>query len=221
MFVSRTRLLEILSSRDYINFGNISTVDWSNALAECEKNVELHPEYWCSLVADSNNSWDNIGDEYFESIKHYADWGYTSENTRSWETTSVQPQLHMDWEQAVINSLPLSHAISRPTLQQPGNVMPWHWDRFYNFKRQFPQSADYIVRFIVFINDWTPGQFLQAGNSVISNWQAGDIRLWYPNRMHLAANAGYANKWTTNITGILDENIEIPYTIAKDILGTP
>lgn len=220
MFVSRTRLLEILSSKDYINFGNIN-LDWNSALDTCEQNVIDHPQYWCSLVSENEISWDTTGNEYFNSMKHYKDWGYTSENTRSWETTSVQPQLHMDWEQPVIDALPLSCAISRPTLQEPGNIMPWHDDKFYNFKRQFPDCADFIIRFIVFINDWTPGQFIQAGNSVIAGWQAGNVVLWHPSRMHLAVNAGYENKWTTNVTGILDEIIEIPYNIAKDITGTP
>ena len=218
MSVSRTRLLEILDSKDYVHFGCLNRLDWGSIQQTCESAVIEHPEYWCSLV-DDVDSWDQIGDEYVASMKHFKCWGYTSQNTQSWETTAVQPQLHMDWEQAVIDSLPLTNAISRPTLQKPGNIMPWHDDKFYNFKRSYPEHADFIVRFLVFINDWTPGQFLQAGNSVIMNWQAGDTVLWAPHRMHLAVNAGYANKWTTNVTGILDENIEIPYNIMKNILG--
>ena len=217
MFVLRTRLLEILESRDYINFGH-QDHDWRAIIDTCEKAVVDNPQYWTNLVPEKSQSWDNIGDQYFESLRHFRDWGYTSTNTASWETTAVKPQLKMEWESSVMKDLPLTEAVCRPTLQKPGNIMPWHDDKFYFFKRELPDQKEFVVRFIVFINDWTPGQFIQAGNSVIKGWQAGDTVLWHPKRMHLAVNAGYANKWTTNITGILNEQIEIPYNIAKDLL---
>ena len=218
MFVSRTRLLEILDSKDYISFGNIDYLNWKEITKTCEDAVVNNPQYWCSLVPEQSDSWDEIGDNYFDSISHFKDWGYTSSNTTSWETTATRPQLSMDWESYVLERLPITNSICRPTLQKPGNIMPWHNDKFFNFKRNYPNQKEFVVRFIIFINDWTPGQFIQAGNSVIKGWQAGDIVLWHPTRMHLAVNAGYANKWTTNITGILDEEIYIPYNIAKDIL---
>lgn len=216
MFVSRTRLLEILSSKDFIWFGNIAA-DWQAIQHECEDAVQSNPNYWTDLVSVVD-SWDGIGDQYNNAIQMGRDWGYTKENTRSWETTAQKQQIRMQWEPDIVTNLPLQNGINRPTLQPPGTTMPWHKDHFWYFKRQYPDNQQFIVRFIVFISDWSPGHFIQAGNSVIKSWLAGDVVLWHPDRMHLATNAGFANKWTSNITGILDETIEIPYTIAKEQL---
>jgi hypothetical protein len=113
----------------------------------------------------------------------------------------------MSWEENVAKQLPLLNLISLPTLQTPGNVLPWHQDKFFNFKRNYPNDIKFIVRFTIFMKDWQIGHVLQAGNSIISHWRAGDCVIWYPDRWHLSANIGINNKWTNNITGILTEEI--------------
>jgi len=208
VFVSRKSFLEHLETVDYLKFGNISA-DWSEIVRQSDAAVEANPNYWCSLVIDKTtfDSWDSIGDEYIESMRQHREWGYTPENTRSWETTSTKPQLVMPWEQAITDQLPLQvGAIGRPTLQKPGNIMPWHQDKFFYFRRNHPQSQ-FAIRFLCFMKDWAAGHVLQAGNSIISHWSAGDVIVWHPDRWHLSLNAGFVDKWTTNITGILNEEL--------------
>lgn len=209
--VSRTSFLEYLEARDYIHVGNISA-DWDSVVKESEALVEQYPDYWCSLVPSDGEfeSWDTIGDEYIQSMKQFQDWGYSKHNTQSWETTSQRPQLQMEWEKSVLDWLPLDHSVSRPTLQRPGNVMPWHEDKFFFFKRKHPEQYQNVVRFIVFMKDWETGHLLQAGNSMITHWKAGDVILWYPSRMHIGANVGFTNKWTQNVTGILKDIVRFP-----------
>jgi len=209
VLVSRTNFLNYLKSVDFVWFGHID-LDWDSIQIECNQAVKNNPQYWCSLVVDKENedSWDNIGDEYYSELSGHQKWGYTKHNTRSWETTAANPPLIMEWEQRLIEQLPLDYAISRPTLQTPGNMMPWHEDKFFYFRRQHPDLLKWVVRFIVFQNNWTQGQMLQAGNSICSHWKAGDIIVWYPSRMHLSANAGFQDKWTCNITGVLHEKVD-------------
>lgn len=207
MLVSRKNFLNRLKEVDYLKFGNIKA-DWPAVIQECEQAVKENPAYWCSLVVDLPDSWDKLGDQYYEELNKHREHGYRPDNTRSWETTSCQPQLQMAWEQPVMDKLPLYYPISRPTLQEPGNIMPWHEDKFFYFRRKYPEFAEYIVRFIVFQKDWDVGQIIQAGNSIISHWQAGDAIVWYPSRMHLSCNAGVSGKWTQNITGILKEEFD-------------
>ena len=66
---------------------------------------------------------------------------------------------------------------------------------------------DYTIRFIVFHNDWEIGHIIQAGDSYIPHWKQGDVITWFPRRWHLAANIGMLDKWTTNITGVLREEV--------------
>jgi hypothetical protein len=207
--VSRKNFLNLLDKVDYYKFGNISA-DWDGINLECEKFVNQNSEYWCSLVPDETfQIWDENGKEYLKSLENVKKWGYNSTNTMSWETTSRAPVLKMNWEQSLYDYFPLSKTVSRPTLQKPGNVMPWHVDNFYYFSHEYPELRDYIVRFIVFHNDWDIGHILQAGNTIISHWKRGDIIVWHPQRVHLSCNVGISDKWTTNFTGILKETITI------------
>jgi hypothetical protein len=192
---------------DFEWWGRID-LDWSAACQECDSAVREFPQYWCDLVGEDLQSWDEIGDQYHSALNENRQWGYTKHNTRHWETTSALPRLVMSWESAVISQLPLHHAVGRPTLQPPGNIMPWHEDKFFYFERQYPDLLQWVCRFIVFQNDWSPGQIIQAGNSICSHWRAGDVIVWYPSRWHLSANAGIENKWTCNITGVLHEVLD-------------
>jgi hypothetical protein len=208
-FVSRKKFLDLLYSVDYLKVGNIC-VDWDIINQECNKNVEKYPEYWCSLVDDKNfEVWDENGKNYLKSLANFEKWGYTSHNTKSWETTSIKPKLNMNWENKIISKLPLYESVSRPTLQKPGNIMPWHQDNFAYFKHEYSNLYEYVVRFIVFQADWDLGHFIQSGNSIISHWKAGDVIVWYPDRWHLSANIGISDKWTQNVTGILKEEFFI------------
>jgi hypothetical protein len=211
VLLSRTSFLEQLADRDYINFGNIG-LDWASITKECEECVAQHPGYWVSLVTDDYDAWDESGNAYWQSMQQYANWGYTHNNTRSWETTSIKPRLIMAWEKELDLHVPLDHLISRPTLQTPGNIMPWHQDKFYFWKREHTDN-EFVIRFLVFHEDWKLGHMLQAGNSIISHWKAGDIICWHPDRWHLSVNAGSVNKWTTNITGLLKKEFVVNETI--------
>jgi hypothetical protein len=205
--LSRTSFLTDLKSRDYLKFGNIAA-DWPTIVDECEAAVKEFPQYWSSLVVDPTTfAWDKIGEEYAAELEKNRTWGYTPENTRSWTTLATKPQLTMEWEEGIANQLPLTNWISRPTMQTPGNVMPWHCDNFYYFKRNYP-NQEFVIRFVIFMQDWQIGHVLQAGDSIISHWKAGDVIVWHPERMHLSANIGYNNKWTINTTGILKEEYE-------------
>lgn len=209
-FVSRMNLLANLESKDYIFFRNIN-LNWNEVISQCEDTVKRNPEYWSSLVKDEDNIeiWDEVGQNYVKSLYQNKLWGYNKHNTKVWETTAKPNKLTMPWETALLDLLPLDYAISRPTLQSPGNIMPWHQDNFHFFKRQNPKHSAFIVRFIVFMKDWDVGHIIQAGDSAITNWQAGDVILWHPTRWHLSANIGISDKWTTNVTGRLQEYVRL------------
>jgi hypothetical protein len=206
--VSRKKFLDYLETVDYVKVGKVK-LDSALVIAECEETAKNNPGYWWSLVVDENNfeEWNGLGKDLRKTLQTNKDYGYTSDNTRSWKTTCNKPQIHMSWEKGLIAQIPLLDKINTPTLQKPGNVMPWHQDRFYYFKQTHADS-EFVARFLVFLKDWELGHVLQAGNSIISHWSAGDIITWHPTRMHLSANIGITNKWTNNLTGILPQQID-------------
>ena len=205
MSVSRTTYLNSIKDKDYSWIGNIKA-DWSAIQQECKQTVQDHPECWQTLVG-KRDSWDKMGEGLNKELEKHKESGYNPQNTRHWETTTIQPKVEMSWEKEIMDQLPLINPTSRPTLQPPGNIMPWHQDRFFYFKRNNPGQEEFVVRYILFQTDWHNGHLLQAGNSFISHWKAGDFLLWYPDRWHLSANVGTEDKWTFNVTGILQEEI--------------
>lgn len=87
----------------------------------------------------------------------------------------------------------------RINLQHPGYIFPLHLDR--------PRHVDYDTtvehisqppshrRFLIFMDDWQPGQVFQMDYDFIK-WQAGDVYTWdVRNTMHGSANFGYEPRW--------------------------
>jgi hypothetical protein len=209
--ISRDKFIRYLETVDYLYVGNISA-DWNTILDECYALVDKSPTYWNSVCAEGLKDWGGVqgAEKWTVTTDGAAAVGYTSQNTKSWGTTHDKPQLHMEWEKIVKDWLPLEHAISRPSLQKPGNVLPWHRDYFVMFKKHYPEESEYVIRFIVFMKDWEPGHMFNAGDSIFSNWKAGDAIVYHPTRYHIGANAGMTDKWTQNVTGVLKEQINFP-----------
>ena len=63
-----------------------------------------------------------------------------------------------------------------------------------------------IQRYLLFLEDWHWGHFLQVGNNVLFHWKAGDIYTWKYGMYLLSTNGGIKPKWTCQITGYPTEN---------------
>jgi len=195
--VSADHLLDKLKPHDYIYYGNID-LPWDQYVSDCQQSADDNPEYFTHNVLGSA-AWSKSNNTD-QAI--YTRAGYTEHNTRIWKTTLVDPKINMPWENEIINCLPLDHAIATPTLQEPGNILPLHVDTFVYLKKKLGQNSN-IVRFLIMMEDWKNGHTLQVGTSWLGPWKAGDVYLWYPNTPHIAVNAGLTNKWTCNVTGVL------------------
>ena len=89
---------------------------------------------------------------------------------------------------------------TRVHIQQPGQVWNLHIDKLEKFNKTDPHS---VYRFMVMLNDWEPGHFIQYGNFVHTGYRAGEIYSfdWY-NVPHCTANAGLGPRCTLLVTGI-------------------
>lgn len=181
---------------DYINYCKIQ-LPWDDVARDLATwSKDMTHDY--SLLDDMSYN-DALGAEQ----KEHARFGYTKHNTHIWKTTNREPKLTFSWESAIIAQLPLDHAIATVTRQDCGQVLPWHEDRFYMLRNRFPDETRPIWRFLMFMEDWKKGHFLQVNDSVLHHWQRGDCIVWQPPTMHLSGNIGTDPKWTCNITGFL------------------
>lgn len=97
---------------------------------------------------------------------------------------------------------------SRVHVQFPGQVWNLHIDKLEKWNKADPHS---VYRFMIMLNDWEPGHFIQYGNFVHTGYRAGEIYSfdWY-NVPHCTANAGHGPRCTLLVTGVAsDETLKL------------
>ena len=92
---------------------------------------------------------------------------------------------------------------SRVHVQFPGQVWNIHIDKLEKWQMDNPHS---VYRFMIMLNDWEPGHFIQYGNFIHTHYRAGEIYSfdWY-NTPHCTANAGRGPRCTLLVTGVATE----------------
>jgi len=121
---------------------------------------------------------------------------YNDSNTKLDEVFGVGPKHIEDFAKKHFDIFSISMI-----RQQPGQCIPEHCDRHYQFKKIHGEHPK-LVRYCVFLEDWVPGHYLEYDSEPIVKWQAGDyIKLW-PDVPHRSANMGSKHKYTCQITGV-------------------
>ena len=59
--------------------------------------------------------------------------------------------------------------------QNPGQMFPMHIDKLWH---RFPNDPKKIIRVIVHLHDYEPGQLMVYGNYVHTGWKAGDVHVF-------------------------------------------
>lgn len=84
-----------------------------------------------------------------------------------------------------------------------GTVMPTHSDLYKAYIKRFglEDKKHTIKRALIFLEDWQPGHYLECQGQAFVHWQAGDVVEWIYDTPHSAANIGFADRYTLQITG--------------------
>jgi len=99
------------------------------------------------------------------------------------------------------------HCLSSFYCMPPGRILPEHRDTYKKYRELFNVDNPYSIwRTVVFLEDWQSGHYLEVADCPITGWQAGDAILWQYNTPHLAANLGRENRYTLQLTGIMNED---------------
>jgi hypothetical protein len=86
-----------------------------------------------------------------------------------------------------------------------GTVMPTHQDLYKTYISKFNlQGSEHTVRrALILLEDWKPGHYLDCMDRAFVHWQAGDVVEWIYDTPHTAANIGFEDRYTLQITGHL------------------
>ena len=93
--------------------------------------------------------------------------------------------------------------MNRLHVQWPGQVWTMHIDKLQKWA---PEEPDSVMRVMIQLTDWQPGQFWSYGNYTHQGWQAGDVTTFdWQNVPHSTANAGHQPRVTFQITGVITD----------------
>ena len=112
---------------------------------------------------------------------------------------------HLNWAipnglQDISNLFGLDDCMNRLHVQMPGEVWNLHIDKL---QKWFPEDPSRIMRIMIQLTDWQPGQFWEYGNFHYNQWRAGDVTTFdWANVPHCTANAGHHPRVTFQITGV-------------------
>jgi hypothetical protein len=115
------------------------------------------------------------------------------------------PITHLNWRlpeslQRISDGFALADCMERIHVQRPGEVWNLHIDKLQKWDPDHPEQ---IMRIMIQLTDWQPGQFWQYGNYNYSQWRAGDVTTFdWANMPHATANAGFDPRVTLQLTGI-------------------
>lgn len=94
----------------------------------------------------------------------------------------------------------LENMAMRAHVQKPGQSFAMHIDKLWH---RHPQDPSRIVRIMVMLTNWQPGQFIMYGNSPLIQWKAGDIHTFDTlNVPHCTANLSRVARPILIITGL-------------------
>lgn len=85
---------------------------------------------------------------------------------------------------------------------ETGDILPPHADHFSKYRELFHiNSADDVMRCLVFLEDKKSGHMFEIEGNNVSNWTAGGAIAWRGRVEHSALNIGYEPRYTLQITG--------------------
>lgn len=83
---------------------------------------------------------------------------------------------------------------------EPGEVIPTHKDYFYMLKTKKNVEVEACVRYLVMLEEWAPGHFVQLDDLVLTGWKRGDVWRFDHTVLHWAANCGSTNFYSCQVS---------------------
>ena len=175
--------------------------------------TRLELDFAAYLAADyDQHSSDNFGHQIKEYEELYSRFGglpasYNKANT-------IIHQLWWNKQQIDYKNIGDQLGIDVMTVstirQDPGNVLPIHYDTFFLIGQNHPQRRELKVRANIYMQDWKLGHHLEYEKDdqwhISYGWRAGDGLIWDSTHLHLSSNAGMEPKFTMQISGFLRQN---------------
>jgi hypothetical protein len=211
-FVSSWEYAKTLSNYHFDKFKNEQEGEWYHLLgrfignwdnetnAIIKKSKELD---WEDITKSGNRPGFKGGvspmvkqEEYDREIRGLKDVEYT--NVVLEEYIDQFPKIKQ-----MVDLWGLENVSYRCHVQRPGQCFAPHIDKLWH---RNPEDPSRIVRIIVHLSDYEPGQFIMYGNAIHTKWRSGDIHIFDTlNVPHATANLSTVPRPNLTITGLRTE----------------
>jgi hypothetical protein len=101
--------------------------------------------------------------------------------------------------------LPMRHFSWSIYRMTPGTVLPEHSDTYQRFREIYDVTPGAVIRrYVIFLEDWQSGHYCEIDDAPVVNWIQGKGVFWNGDTPHIAANIGRSDRYTLQITGVID-----------------
>ena len=135
-------------------------------------------------------------------VEHWRQLGYTQSRFTGdlYDMRFPEP----DWMAAVREFIPVENFAWALYRMRPGDVLPEHGDIYLRYREIYGiKDIAKIRRYIIFLEDWQSGHYLEVDKTPVLQWRAGEGVYWHGDTPHLAANMGKTSRYTLQITGTI------------------
>jgi hypothetical protein len=88
----------------------------------------------------------------------------------------------------------------------PGQYLPLHGDLYTRYRELHNLKNENIVRIMLFLEDWVPGQICQIEKQAFTDWKSGDWYGWKNDDIHTFYNLSLEDRYAIQITGIFQQD---------------
>lgn len=169
------------------------------------------------ILEHSNHKWGHIDPVWYglykdldfinepfndvESLQEWRNLGYTQSKFTGdmYDMRNPEPI----WMGSIRQLIPWKHFSWSVYRMGPGCVLPNHSDTYARFRKLYKYTGD-VYRCIFFMEDWQSGHYFEIDGIPKTHWIAGDYVYWKNATLHLAANVGKTDRYTLQITGVVE-----------------
>jgi hypothetical protein len=122
---------------------------------------------------------------------------YNEHNSSFWQMFGEAPQ----WIHDLADKVPQTfehHVVSAIKLL-PGHTIPLHTDKHYKLRQEFDVTG-LRYRYLIFLEDWKNGHYVEINSEPVPKWKAGDWYMFSNMDWHLGGNMGLEPFYSAQVT---------------------
>lgn len=140
-----------------------------------------------------------------DQIEEYVSSGHDKTNMIIYKYHEPSPMPSCIKENIFPHFSYLKNITSAINLFKPAKYLPYHSDSYFRYKEVFNIKKDSIVRAVVMLEDWQPGQIILIDNKSYSGWKSGEYWCWKNDTKHSFYNMSIFDRYSLQITGTILE----------------